>query len=929
MEYPMGSAHAGIHMVNGPYWTLKALEFENKSKLVRDRGEHIPSNKDIMLGYYMPLYWKRLGLPRPPDDPQPAYLMFESSDPHLTAHPVTADTFWDPQSDKKGKWGVPEYFFNVRFTRWDPDKQVRYITMGGEGMAMKRGAMWIAYFFKATHGEISPSSQTYAGIDPDTKTALLGYNKEIPLLGNDVEEGFRGMILVTTNANRLLALKSQLAADEEGNLGGVDPFQYDPAKGLRYFPHRIWPNMMLAGDLPERQWAFDINDPRSLLYDQAALLLGLTEYYHQTYRNPDVFTANPPVDGGLVERDLGILARGLSNMVLKNIAAMHMNNGVMVSEWQPSKTKWWVWKGNDRPGKGDTVSLIDSAYAVRALREYVDRMRDPLGNLNNPEDPDLEPELTEQALTILTAHADFLLKVQGKDGDFCEAYNVKTASCMGKNTISEPQFWAIGALTSAYHATSDEKYAEAARKTWNHVNQQYWHEPSGLYRTTLRDDTVFITPESVTAQMWAYREIMFATPVHLIEPLIDRWTRWWVQTVDMTGLQQSEENRTGELCHGVCSKDFDNDGIPWMGQGHGRFGVSPVFANQMAVNIGGSDNQAFAQLDGEIHDPEMYGGKVLYRYQPKTQDQALKGIILPITLTVEYDEDDFPLAPWVNRDPLLRFDGLTYPMPPAIPFKRGSDLTGKQMVEMNCASCHGYSGEGITGIPWKDDSLHRTRDDMFEVPKNGRFTRLMPEWGLGVGDEMGAVLTDDEIYRIVDYVQSQGFKQGVYEDFSGIAHPNTPPKDVYWFISLSYIHGKKSPATDEDIKLVMDAQVRAIREKKNIDIMALLREAEKDRPQSEYASSDPQDMVEWIGGLFKSKAKRYEVQAQKAYPGFFDLLDYQPVVTADYDTFKNVRPLDDESSSNGEEDSSDAEETTDPQEPASPDEEPAKVSMAD
>lgn len=887
LMFGMGFGHQGIHMVHGPYFTLKSLELTQKGKSYRDRGERLLSPKDVMMDIILPNYWKRIGIWRPlHDDTQPAYLIWESGDPHFTSPQIPTDTFWDPQSSKKGKFGVPEYFFNERYSRWSADKQSRYIDFGADATTMKRGSMWIAYMFKSTHEGYSPSSG-FTEHAQAVNASGLGYEDKLSLLGNDAEEGFKGVALTLTNLNRVLAWKSQLVADEEGNLGGIDPFKYNPEAGrLRYFPHRIWPNMMMAGDLPERHWNFDINDPRSLLWDQSQAILGLTEFYHQTYRLPEVFSANPPVDGGLVERDLGVVARGLANMVVKNIFAMHTNNGLMVSEWQPKQTKWWLHKSFDHPGSGDTVSVMDSAYGIRALREYVDRMRDPLGNPKNPQNPDLEPELTKKALTLLTAQADFLLKVQEPDGSFCEAYHVVTGACVGEKTLSEPQFWAVGALTSAYHATGNEKYTEAARKAWNYVNEKYWHEPSGLYRTRLNDDTVIITPMAVAGQLWAYREIMFATPIQLIEPLIDRFPRWWVQTVNMTGFIQSEENRTGELCHGVCSADYDNDGIPWTGKGHGRFGIAPGLAAKIAVNLGGPNNEAFAALGGEKHDPEMYGGKVVYRYAPKSSDQALKGILLPVKLDVKYDKDGSPEAPWVARGKMTRFDGLTYPVPPAIPFKRGSNFTGRQIVEMNCAHCHGYTGEGITGIPWKDSSLHRTRDDMFEVPKNGRFTRIMPEWGRGLGDEMGSTLTDEEIYRIVDYVQSREFQQEVYQDYNGIANPNQPTKDAYFYISLSYLHGKKTPATEEDIRLVMDAQERAIREKRPIDIMALLREAEKGRTV-EYAS-DPEDLFVRIADFFSGQGLRRQENHQKAYPGFFETLTYTPESISD---FKNVRPL--------------------------------------
>ncbi len=64
-------------------------------------------------------------------------------------------------------------------------------------------------------------------------------------------------------------------------------------------------------------------------------------------------------------------------------------------------------------------------------------------------------------------------------------------------------------------------------------------------------------PYDVGIQLGAIRELMFTTPVHLIEPILDWYPRWWVQTVDISGMQQSELNLTGELFYGVRDADFD------------------------------------------------------------------------------------------------------------------------------------------------------------------------------------------------------------------------------------------------------------------------------------------------------------------------------------------------------------------------------------
>jgi hypothetical protein len=168
---------------------------------------------------------------------------------------------------------------------------------------------------------------------------------------------------------------------------------------------------------------------------------------------------------------------------------------------------------------------------------------------------------------------------------------------------------------------------------------------------------------------------------------------------------------------------------------------------------------------------------------------------------------------------------------------------------MNCAHCHGYTGEGITGISYEADSLVRTRDDMFEVPHNGRFTRLMPEWGIGNRDEMGGVLTEEELYKIVDYIQSDEFKKIFVDVQNGYAYPQFPPKDPYFFISRSYVRGKQKPATREDIALIMNLQREVSKTGKPIDIIKALIDAEKNggaKGQIKIATGWPQDNFDLV-----------------------------------------------------------------------------------
>lgn len=767
LQWAGAASRLGISMVHGPYWTVKALEFSQKNKFGRDRGERTLSNKDIMLGIYFPLFYDRTGMPRVFDSAFPTYLQYASGDPRLVGPVIVDDDFEDPQSGKKGKWGVPRYFIDWANLRWDHDRMDTTFDMGGIAQFLKRRAQWTGYMFHSTHVGQSPS-------DPN--------GDEITLLGNDAEEGFRGTVLASMAVNTMLEVKACFFADEKGKkLGGIQPFEYDPSEGLRYIPHKIKPNILWVGDLPERLWSVEIEDNSSQLWDQASWIWATTEFSHFVlWYNDRVFTDNPPGDGGILEKRVGLISQGLANVVMQNLKAMHEKNGVLVSEWTPTG------------GPGDFLSMKDAAMSAVALKEYDDR-HSFLGE---------DEELRDQAWDMLIALADFLVEVQGEDGSFFERYDVTTGEGLGESTLSAPNWAGVKALVAAWQKTEDEYYMEAARRTFNLLNREYWVESHGLYRTRLGDDTVILTPYDVGIALGAQREMIFATPLHLVEPQLDRLTRWWIQTMDSSGMQQSEDNRSGELAFGTNGMDEDGDGVPFIAGSYGKHGSAPVAAGMVAVNVGGSANGAFARIKGNSFEAEKFG-EVRYGYVAQSEDEQL-AILLPV---------EMPTEGFIERPALQKFNGTVIALPASKPVERGLGiklgLTGKEIFELNCILCHGSSGEGITGLSFERDALTFSHDEMFKVPMEGRHEKLMPPWGEGNKDDLGGVLTEEEIHLIVDYVQSEEFREKFKAHQAGLFVAGSPPKDPFEFLSRRYVTEGARSATADDIRRVAQAQAKA------------------------------------------------------------------------------------------------------------------------
>ncbi len=724
-------SHLGISMIHGPYWTLKAQEMHQKNRLQRDRGERVPSNKDVLLGVYLPLFYKRTGFPRVFDDAAPTYLQYASGDPHFTGPIDVGDTFRDPMTGKNGNWGVPRYYIDWRNTRWDRDDMEVAFDLGGIAQTMKKQLTWVEYFFHSDHRAASPS-------DPTRETLLLG---------NDAEEGFRGIILTFAAFNSMLEAKAALFYDPQaGSLGGIDPRTYDPAEGVRYLPHRIVPSVLYVGDLPERVWALDkVSDKRSLLWDQASWLWSTSEYEWLGVRfEGKAFTDNPPVDAGIIERSTVQVAQGLSNIMVQNMEAMHSRDNVLVSEWSPDD------------GMGTELRLQDASMALVALQEFIDRRftaAAPRG---------LGPrDIADRADSLVRNTADFLVRMQAADGSFRPSYDVVKGTALGETDLARPSWWAIRALTAAYWITEDDAYLQSARRAWNYLDAGFWDAEHGLYRSRRGDDTVMLTSLEVAAATGAMRELMFATPLEELPPLIKRFTRWFIQARDVSGMQMAEDNRTGELTYGVNSADEDGDGIPFLKHGHGRYGIAPVPAASVAVNLGGEGNRAFADMKGDLHEADRHTA-VRYAYQAqgderarltvdaaaaKTTRRVVAGTASPAAVTTDSrPQAEAPTA----RQAMQRFNGTLVPLQPSRPIARGSSLSGGEIYTRNCAVCHGQRGEGNIGLSL-ETVAGQGAEAVFEVPMQGRFDQAMPPWGTGA-DKLSGVLTDEEIRRVAEYI---------------------------------------------------------------------------------------------------------------------------------------------------------------------------------
>ncbi|MFQ5740417.1 MAG: hypothetical protein ACE5JX_15525 [Acidobacteriota bacterium] len=581
MQSLLTESRLGVGLVHGPYVTEKALRLAS-AQFNRDRGENELSNKAVLFQHLVPAYLNATGLPRRFEDASPVMLEYASGDPHLlrpvdhNEHFELAENLWkekqlkglygvayQPKTHQAGEGGNQYFRYRVAYRddfeslRWSNDRMDHFVDMAGVGQTLMKAVLWMEYFFRQTHHD--------------------------NLLGADPEYGFRGAILNLASVSKLLLMKSALFYDGR-KLTGVNPFQYRPQDKLLYLPHQISVHCRYIGDLPPRPEKFKVRDESSRLFDQSSLLWGLSEYfyfmdpqrpaddpyYEQAYSTWNrVFGDHFPYDGSLMERKYLQLARGLANVVLRNIDFMHKDkeSGLLVSEWSPKR------------GQGQTISLPDLGMSLVALANY----RHFVGAA--------EPDLSSMAERLLRSQADFLAqRIENGDGFLAASFRLTPGARRDENGVLLSQAFAVRGLLAAFKELKESRYFETARKAYQSMNRTLWDSSTGVYRSQPGAQLSVYTPLNLGAALGAMREYILASGD---AGEYRRFKRFWVQAVDSSGIQQSEYEETGD--DDPTQADSDHDGIPRMEAAGGKYGIAPVFARRVEIETPGLANPQLAK----------------------------------------------------------------------------------------------------------------------------------------------------------------------------------------------------------------------------------------------------------------------------------------------------------------------------------------------
>ncbi|MBM7567404.1 hypothetical protein [Paenibacillus sacheonensis] len=561
----------GLHLVNGPATTLEAQAAGiANNELLASRFQHMADSvgqpaEDIQQNMY------------------PTFIEYASGDPHYNQKVDTGK-----YADGEDGAYIPNYQVNFASLRWNRDKMKKQLVPAAYGATMLKQSLWAGDFLGNLHDAKSDE-------EVDASTAEEGPEADQGLkLGVSSVDGMQGMILTDEVWNKLLYVRDNLFYDPASkNIGGL----VNTPDG--YLPHAV--DVEEAGDKDfETIKNLKVADGRSLLQDQWLMLWPTSEFFGMTdqraanpNRNPafarvfdgDPFPAAPAVnaDGDesndIASTDPYTVTRDVLLAVFDTIKNRHWNDktGAFVTEAEGDK-------------QGTQVDTFQAGYTIEALRMF-ERAIDglPVGYANGEGAEGLKTEQGAAAKEMITKQADFILSALiNKDGLAATGYDAAKGQA-DKDTSLQAQIGAIRGLTSAFLATEDEKYRDAARKLYAAMDEKLWDNDLKAYKTKGSDASYdAFTAGGVSAVFRLALEHLKNTSSDTDAPkaldqnaIQDRYVAFFRQVVNGPtldeGMQASEFWDTGDVYkEGDDSGNTDGDTVPQIQKGHGDHGIAPI-----------------------------------------------------------------------------------------------------------------------------------------------------------------------------------------------------------------------------------------------------------------------------------------------------------------------------------------------------------------
>jgi len=578
----------GIHLVNGPLNELRGGKQNHLDARIKTLANAVGfSTSDIAINMYP------ISIPYVSGNPEFAQKVDIKTSVGEEFEITTATG-----TDKAVTTLIPAYISDYKTLSWNEvsfDKSFNPAAIGG---IFLKEVMWSQDFLGGMHitktdeeVEASSSIQDQDGVHS---------------LGVSAADGFNGMMLTEMSIDKLIIMQEQLGFDGK-NLGVKFTPEYNPDNGPIWFANKVSVTQGNNNKVHSID-ALKVTNDSSKLRDTWQMLWPLAEFFAftdqraaNTGQNPAFlatfdgtpFDAAPSVnidsttDNDINANDAFSLANNISNLIFKNISTLHFNKafGTFVTEYKKSKTGY---------EQGNIVNTYDAAYSIVALSIY-QRAKDALpvgyasadsGNL------DLKTDDGKQALAMITAQADFMVKNLINDNGLVLSGITLNKQFEVNDTISlDAQFAAIRGLVSAFLVTNNIKYKNIARKIYLNIDSTMFDKNINTWAAIPGKETIH-TPYTQAAISGGLRESILHlsnqegehNPALEVQALTDRYVSWF--KVVINGAMQLAEpiGDTGEMIvKGSKSTDIDQDGVHQITGSGGQFGTATTMANKVSI----------------------------------------------------------------------------------------------------------------------------------------------------------------------------------------------------------------------------------------------------------------------------------------------------------------------------------------------------------
>ncbi len=518
---------------------------------------------------------------QPPMNPWPQFGEFVEGDPHYAQAPDAS-----------------AFTRDFSTLRWDRSKMNKLLSPGAMGQTLMKQYLWSQDMLGAFHdgddsevvptGSNSPDSTGSPNFDPQNNI----------FYGGDGLDGFVGQVLTAEAINKVKNILTNLAFDGS-TLGMVDPMTYNPANGIRYFPHLIsveeTPIPGVA--LPPQPGNYQVVEPHSLLFDQISLAWGTLSFknmmnpanssdekhlaYHEVF-DGDPFPPDMSVTGKPGPYDL---MKGASAVVIKNLLAMHFN--AAVGSFVDSSN---VQNGKVVQGIAVTSGFVGYIPVIfkLAIEEFA----------GTPLEGMVKNAVNAQAQFILSSLKD-------SNGGFYNGFTVGRGPWTTPKTAGA-QAALIRGLYAAYQATQKSAYLTAANEGFAYLIGHFYHHAKHGFLSVEGNPTATYTPRLVALLSGALRE---ARLIGKNTNATQIYVNFWDHVAEK--MQLAEGAATGE-----SGNDSDGDGIPFIPQQPEN--LAPVFAASAEEQLTGALAVEFTSFSSTVT-----GNKAILTWQTASETDNL------------------------------------------------------------------------------------------------------------------------------------------------------------------------------------------------------------------------------------------------------------------------------------------------------------------